>query len=98
MNRMGSMGALPPVDRVGGIVPVSRREHPQIPVANDVPHKRHPPAGQGPRDQERDATPEPEMPEAPAVAPAVSPNPTFGNVVNTFAGPRLASLSALLLL
>ncbi len=96
MSTMGTMGTLPPVDRVGGVVPVSRRDHPQIPVANDDAHGRHRPAGKGPRDEKSEA-PEPESPVAPAVAPAVTPGSPFGSVVNTFAGSRDSSSFALML-
>lgn len=99
------MGTLLPVDRVGGIVPVSRRDHPQIPVANDGPHQRHPPTGKGPRDERREAPLEPESRDAPAAesdiasdtTPDIAPTSPFGRVVNTFAGPRYPSSSALML-
>ncbi len=88
------MSTLPPVDRVGGVVPVLRRDHPHVPVANDRPGKHDGPADSDPQRGRRDSPPpsapnpaEAELPESttPPATPAVAPNPTFGKVVNTFA-------------
>lgn len=94
---MSTIGTLPPVDRVGSVVPVSRRDHPQLPVANDGSHGRHPPAGNGPGDEGFDAPAEPVSTEAPAATPANKPGSPYGHVVNTFAGPGNSSASTLML-
>lgn len=72
------MSAIPPVDRVGGVVPVSRRDHAHSPGAGKDQGGRDQPAGRDPR-HGRHAPPP--MVEAPAVAP----HSTSGQIVNTFA-------------
>jgi len=97
MSAMTTMGTLPPVDRIGGVVPITRRDHPQVPVANDGSRGRHSPPGKGSRDDGPVTPAEPALPEGTPDVPSVSPDSTFGRVVNTFAGPHCSTSSALML-
>ena len=75
------MSNIAPVDRVGGVVPIARRDHPRTPAAGDDPGGRERPAGSDPGEGRREPSPALE-------APPTARHSTSGKIVDTFALSR----------
>ena len=78
------MSTIPPVDRVGGVIPVSRRDHAHSPAAGEGRDGRDQPAGKDTHDGRRDPPPAAEV-------PANAPLSPLGRIVNTFARSGISS-------
>lgn len=74
------MNTIAPVDRVGGLTPLLRREYPVPTTQGDQSGEHEPPSGDDARNKRR---------ESPVIeVPTVSPNSAFGKIINTFAISR----------
>jgi hypothetical protein len=84
--------SIPTIERVSGVNPLLRRDHPLPPAADSLHRRREEPGNPSPRERERKRHPDPD-----AAAPAIAPHATIPHIVDTFAGHRSRHHAALYL-